>query len=444
MNVFIVGSGGREHALAWKLRQSRHVTSLYCAPGNPGIGEVAEIVHLKATDLAGLAAFAHDKRIDLTVVGPEQPLADGISDLFESRGLQIFGPSRRAAELEWSKAFAKEFMQRYHIPTAAHRTFRLDQDEAAHEYARICPLPVVLKADGLAAGKGVIICATRGEAVTSLDKMIGQKAFGSAGETVVFEEFLSGTEASVFAICDGKEFVTLAPAQDHKRVFDGDRGKNTGGMGAYAPAPMVTREILRQVEETIIAPTLRGMAAEDRPYRGCLYVGLMLTAEGPKVVEYNCRFGDPETQVVLPLYAGDLFELLLAAACRTVGSLNLSDVTTTMGNAVCVVLASGGYPDSYAMGIEILGLGEAGRARDIIVFHAGTKAEGTRILTSGGRVLGVTAVEYKGTLRTAIDAAYDAVGLISFEGMHFRHDIGAKALRGEVAYGSSEQTKGVR
>jgi phosphoribosylamine--glycine ligase len=444
MNVFIVGSGGREHALAWKLKQSGHVTSLYCAPGNPGIGEVAELVHLKATDLAGLVAFAYEKRIDLTVVGPEQPLAEGIADLFQSRGLQIFGPTKRAAELEWSKAFAKEFMQRHRIPTAAHRTFRLDRDEDADEYARTCPLPVVLKADGLAAGKGVIICATREDVVKSLDAMFKQKAFGRAGETVVFEEVLSGIEASIFAVCDGNEFVTLAPAQDHKRVFDGDRGKNTGGMGAYAPTPMVTPEILRQVEEKIIAPTLRGMAAEGRPYRGCLYVGLMLTTEGPKVVEYNCRFGDPETQVVLPLYPGDLFELLLAAATRTLGSLNLTDVTKTTGNAVCVVLASGGYPDSYATGIEILGLPEAGRLRDIIVFHAGTKAEGTRILTSGGRVLGVTAVLHEGTLRMAIKAAYEAVGLVSFQRMHCRYDIGERAVREEAALGLTNQRKGVQ
>lgn len=425
MKILIIGSGGREHALAWKLAQSPQSPVLLCAPGNPGIARLAKLVPLKVNDLEGLAAYARDERIDLTVVGPEQPLAEGIVDLFRSRRLAIFGPTRDAAELEWSKAFAKGFMSRRGIPTAAYRTFGQNQLEEARTYLDSCSLPVVLKADGLAAGKGVIICTRREEASAALREMTGSLVFGEAGKTVVVEEFMTGQEASVFAVCDGHSFVTLAAAQDHKRVFDGDQGKNTGGMGAYAPAPIVTPEVLRFVEERIIRPTLEGMAEEGRAYTGCLYVGLMLTPGGAKVVEYNARFGDPETQVVLPLYEGDLAELLKSASDGTLASLPKPPIPSA--SAVCVVMASGGYPDTYRTGLPVVGLDEVDQMDGVIVFHAGTKLDGGRIVTSGGRVLGVTALR-GGALRESISHAYEAVKKIRFDGVHFRNDIGQKAL----------------
>jgi phosphoribosylamine---glycine ligase len=437
MNVLVVGSGGREHALAWKIAQSRNLQKLYCIPGNPGIAAVAECVPIKPADLQAIRAFVVEKKIDLTVVGPEQPLADGLVDLFEESGLTVFGPTRRAAELEWSKAFAKEFMQRHRIPTAGYKTFGARQKSAAREYLESVPLPVVLKADGLAAGKGVVICETRDAAFSALDAMVSEKAFGAAGEIVVVEEFLRGVEASVFAVCDGKDFVTLAPAQDHKRVFDNDQGKNTGGMGAYAPAPMVTQDVLRLVEKTVIRPTLAGMAAEGRPYNGCLYVGLMLTDDGPKVVEYNCRFGDPETQVVLPLYDGDLLELLFAAARGEITGLHLDAGRSSSGTAVCIVLASGGYPDAYTSGKVITGIPEAESLQGVVVFHAGTRQESGALLTAGGRVLGVTAVNRESDLRQTIDRAYAAAARVTFDGVHYRRDIGAKGLSSKSGVHSS-------
>ncbi len=424
MNILVIGSGGREHALVWKLRQSGGVGKLYCAPGNPGMRSQAELVPIKATDTAGLLKFASEKKIDLVVVGPEQPLADGIVDLFEERGMRTFGPTRRAAELEWSKAFAKEFMRRHGIPTAAHEIFHSGSLDAARRYLADCPIPVVLKADGLAAGKGVLICTTREDALEGLHQIAESKAFGSAGDTVVVEEWMEGEEASVFAVTDGSRYVLLSPAQDHKRVFDGDRGKNTGGMGAYAPTPVVTGEILKNVEGTIIRPTIEGMAAEGRMYKGCLYVGLMITRDGPRVVEYNVRFGDPETQVVLPLYRGDLAELLMAAAA---GNLSPASAPASPGTAVCVVLASGGYPDVYPAGLDIRGLERLDELQDVVAFHAGTKEAGERIVTAGGRVLGVTAFGSDG-LQQTIERAYRAVEKISFQGMHYRRDIGRKAL----------------
>ncbi len=425
MNVLVLGSGGREHALVWKLKKSPRLDRLFCAPGNPGIAQLATLVPLKADDQEGLLAFAEREKIDLTVVGPEQPLADGIVDRFRSRGRRIFGPTREAAELEWSKAFAKAFLERQGIPTAAHRTFGAPDLPAAREFLQHCALPVVLKADGLAAGKGVLICSTREEAHAAFHDLTEARMFGSAGDRVVVEEFLTGQEASVFAVADGSDFVTLAPAQDHKRVFDGDRGKNTGGMGAYAPAPAVTPNTLRIVEEKIIRPTLRGMSQEGRPYTGCLYAGLMLTPDGPKVIEFNVRFGDPETQVVLPLYQGDLLELLLASTERTIASL--PPVGAPVHNAVCVVLASGGYPDHYPTGLPISGIESAEAMHSVVVFHAGTRQEGETLVTAGGRVLGVTAIG-DGTLRETIARAYTAAGTIGFEGMHFRRDVGRKAL----------------
>jgi phosphoribosylamine--glycine ligase len=422
MRVLVIGSGGREHALVWKISQSKKVTKLFCAPGNPGIEEIAECVSIKATDLSALHEFAKSKKIDLTVVGPEQPLAEGIVDLFDAHHQSIFGPSQKAAELEWSKAYAKNFMVRHGIPTAHHRTFSRSQLSDASAFIEQCDLPIVIKANGLAAGKGVAVCNTLEEARVALHRMMEHKA----GETLVIEEFLDGEEASVFAICDGTDYVTLATAQDHKRVFDEDRGKNTGGMGAYAPAPVVSNEVLGKVQRLIIEPTLKGMMDEGRPYKGCLYCGLMITADGPKVIEYNCRFGDPETQVVLPLYDGDFFELLSAASGGDLSGV--ADQASYSGTAVCVVLASGGYPDEYQTGLPISGLENLEPSQDVLVFHAGTKRLDNMVLTAGGRVLGVTVWERNGSLRRAISKAYDAVQSLSFEGMHFRKDIGSKAF----------------
>jgi phosphoribosylamine--glycine ligase len=425
MRILVIGSGGREHALAWKLASGTGVEGVYCAPGNPGIARHARLVPIGPEEISALIAFARSESIGLTVVGPEQPLALGIVDAFRAAGLAVFGPTRDGAELEWSKAFAKEFMRRHGIPTAEFRSFTAPQKREAFSYAATCPLPVVVKADGLAAGKGVLICSTRDEAREALTEVMERGTFGKAGNTVVIEEFMEGEEASVFAVTDGESFVTLAAAQDHKRVGDGDRGKNTGGMGAYAPARAVTAEILDRVRREIIAPTLKGMREEGRTYTGCLYVGLMLTSSGPKVVEYNCRFGDPETQVVLPLFDGDLAALFLASARGTMASYPAD--RGTRGSAVCVVLVSGGYPDTYATGKPITGLDQI--PPNALVFHAGTRreADGT-IVTAGGRVLGVTSTRDDGRLDLTIAAAYDAVKGISFEGMHYRSDIGKKGL----------------
>ncbi|MBP9211993.1 MAG: phosphoribosylamine--glycine ligase [Bacteroidetes bacterium] len=421
MNVLVVGSGGREHALVWKLKQSPHVTKLYCAPGNAGIAADAECVPIKAEDIYGLAQFAQTNNVALTVVGSEAPLVKGIVDLFEERGLAVFGPSKAAAQVEGSKMFLKHFLKRHKIPTAQYATFSRNDHAAAVQYVEEHPAPYVIKTDGLAAGKGVAICMTRAEAVTALKEYFQDNVFGDAGSNIVIEEFMVGEEASVFAMCDGTDYVLLSPAQDHKRIGDGDTGKNTGGMGAYAPAPVVTPAVMEQVEREIIRPTLSGMKAEGHPYKGCLYVGLMMTAEGPKVVEYNCRLGDPETQAVMPLIASDAYELFHACAAGTVGSYQLR---LHPSSAVCVVVASAGYPDAYQTGKPIDGLEAA--AKDAAVFHAGTTLKEGRYFTSGGRVLGVTAVG--DGLSATIDRAYAAVATISFDGAYHRTDIGKKAL----------------
>jgi len=424
LNILIVGSGGREHALAWKIHQSPHVRKLYCAPGNAGIADIAECVPIHATAIPSLVEFAREHSIDLTVVGPEQPLTEGIVDRFEREGLKIFGPTKKAAELEGSKAFAKHFMRKYNIPTAQFETFDRRQLSAAKDFIQQLALPVVVKADGLAAGKGVLICETRDEASRAIDAMITQKVFGSAGERIVIEEFLEGEEMSVFALTDSKNVVLLPPAQDHKRILDGDRGKNTGGMGAYAPTPIGTPSLMKDIECTIVQPTIEGMVREERPYKGCLYVGLMVTKTGPKVLEYNCRFGDPETQVVLPLLENDLVELLLACVEGTLGQYTVELKSAT---AVCVVVASGGYPDAYETGKPIAGLDE--HFEDgVVAFHAGTKREGNSILTAGGRVIGITALGPKSDLQATIDKTYRAVEKVSFEAMYYRRDIGRKGV----------------
>ena len=426
MNILVIGSGGREHTLVWKLRQSPQVRALYCAPGNAGIALHAELVSLKPTDIQGLMRFVKQNKVDLTVVGPEQPLVDGIVDEFEQNGLKIFGPSKAAAMLEGSKAFAKDFMAKYGVPTAAYRSFSAHELPEAEAFARTLPTPLVVKADGLAAGKGVIICETHQAAVLALRDMMLNKAFGSAGDKVVVEEYLVGEEASVFALSDGERYVTLASAQDHKRILDNDQGKNTGGMGAYAPAPVVTPEVLQRTREEVIEPVLQGMKSNGTPYRGCLYCGLMISDGRPKVVEFNCRFGDPETQVVLPLIEGDLAEILMSVAKRR---LDPQTVKQHPASAVCVVMASRGYPDDYQTGKPIHGLDTIKQDEGLVVFHAGTRSDGDSIVTSGGRVLGVTAIGYEHELKSTIDAAYRGVAAITFDGAYYRSDIGLKALR---------------
>ena len=426
MNILVIGSGGREHAIVWKLRQSPNVESIFCAPGNAGIARHATCIEIKTSDFDGLIRFVRKNTIDLTVVGPEAPLAGGIVDRFHAEGLHIFGPTKAAAQLESSKAFAKEFMKRHRVPTAGFATFQVSQYREAQEHLLRSQYPVVIKADGLAAGKGVVVAETYSQATEALDAMMVSHAFGDAGNIIVIEEFLKGVEASVFALTDGKIFVTLSPAQDHKRIFDGDRGKNTGGMGAYAPTRFVPPEVLSQVKLRIIKPTLDGMASDGMPYTGCLYVGLMLTNEGPYVVEYNCRFGDPETQVVLPLIDEDLADIMLSVA---EGKLRSNRIKLHDACAVCVVMASNGYPDDYQTGKEISGLDSIQEQDEgIIVFHAGTKQAGNKIITNGGRVLGVTALGTGPDLHQTIVNAYSGVSRIRFDGAYYRTDIGKKGI----------------
>lgn len=424
MRFLVVGSGGREHALVWYLARSANVERIFVAPGNAGTMSAAENVDIAANDVDRLVEFARDERVDVTVVGPEKPLVLGIVDRFRHEGLGIVGPTAAAARLEGSKAFAKAFMKRHGIPTAAHRTFEAIHLNEAAEYVEQQGAPIVVKASGLAGGKGAIVCATIDEAHRALEAIVRDRAFGPAGEEVVVEEFMEGEEASVFALTDGRDYVLLAPAQDHKPIFEGDRGPNTGGMGAYAPAPVVTGERLERVRREIIEPTIRGMDEDGDSYTGILYCGLMMTPEGPKVVEFNCRFGDPEAQVLLPLIEEDGATLFHALASGEVGKI---EGRRRSGSAVCVVLASDGYPGEYETGMPIKGLEEASALPDVFVFHAGTKLdEQGRVVTAGGRVLGVTAQAVD--LETALERVYEAASLISFEGMQYRRDIGRKGL----------------
>ncbi len=424
MRILVVGSGGREHALAWYLARSAEAGEIFIAPGNAGTADVGTNVDLQASDVDGLLHFALRNEIALTVVGPERPLVQGIVDRFEKHGLAIVGPSAAAARLEGSKAFAKAFMTRHGIPTAAHRTFEAEQFEEAVAFVEEAGAPIVVKASGLAGGKGAIVCATVDEAKRALANVLRDRAFGAAGEVAVVESYMEGEEVSVFALTDGRDFLLLAPAQDHKRIGDGDTGPNTGGMGAYAPAPVLSAALLERVCEKIIEPTLHGMESEGHPYRGVLYCGLMITAEDPKVVEYNCRLGDPEAQVLLPLLDNDPIELFEALARRRLGSTSL---VHRPGAAACVVLASGGYPASYENGFPIEGLDAAAGIDGVLIFHAGTRRdEHGRVVTDGGRVLGVTATG--GDLTVALDRAYAAVDRIHFDGVRFRRDIGQKGL----------------
>ncbi|SMC47733.1 phosphoribosylamine--glycine ligase [Sporomusa malonica] len=420
MNILLIGGGGREHALAWKLAQSPRVEKIYCAPGNPGIAAIAECINIDMTDNEALGKFALAHNIGLTVVGPELPLTNGLVDHFDALNLKIFGPSRQAAQLEGSKAFAKDIMHKYNIPTAASAAFT-DADTAI-DYIKKQGAPIVVKADGLAAGKGVVVAMTVDEAVDAVDMMMREKAFGSAGNLVVVEEYLDGEEASLLAFTDGYTVAPMIAAQDHKRVFDNDQGPNTGGMGTYAPAPVVTNAVRAQVTREVLQPVIDGMRQEGIIYKGCLYAGLMITAQGPKVIEFNARFGDPETQVVLPLLASDLVDIMEACADG-----RLADVSINWDSkaAVCVVLAAGGYPGTYTKGDKISGLAQA-EAQGAMVFHAGTGAKDGAIVTNGGRVLGVTAVG--DDIRSAVDKVYKAVPEVNFEGMHYRKDIAHRAF----------------
>jgi len=421
MKVLVVGSGGREHALVWKLRQSPRVREIFCAPGNAGIGELATCVKIGSEEVEALAEFALANGIDLTVVGPEVPLTLGIVDHFEGKGLRAFGPRRNAAILEGSKVFMKELLAKYRIPSAWHASFT-DRD-AALAFIEEKGAPLVVKTDGLAAGKGVVVAQTLAEARAALDLFMKDKAFGEAGNRVVIEEFLRGEEASFLAFTDGETVLPLPSSQDHKAIYDGDQGPNTGGMGAYSPAPVVSEALHRQAMEQVMLPTVKALAAEGRPYKGILYAGLMIENGAAKVLEFNCRFGDPEAQPLLMRLKSDLIEVIEAVLDGRLAEINLEiDPRPT----VCVVMAAGGYPGKYAKGKAISGLDRAGQHEGVVVFHAGTASNDGQVLSNGGRVLGVTAIA--DTLKEAIARAYAAAAEISWEGCYYRKDIGAKAL----------------
>ncbi|MDP1547777.1 MAG: phosphoribosylamine--glycine ligase [Anaerolineales bacterium] len=421
MNVLVIGSGGREHAIVWKVSQSPRLTRLYALPGNPGMAELAEnIGGISVDDHAAIGAFCKGERIDLVIVGPEAPLAAGLVDSLSAEGICCFGPKQAAAEVEASKVFAKDFMARHHIPTAGYATFR--QFDEALRYLESVNYPIVIKVSGLAAGKGVVLPETMDEAKATLESILVDKAFGDAGDEVVIEERMTGQEVSLMAFTDGTSVVPMLPAQDHKRLLDGDHGPNTGGMGAYAPAPVFTAEMMNEAVETVLKPAVNGLKSEGTPFVGVLYAGLMLTPNGIRVLEFNCRFGDPETQVVLPLLETDLLEI--AEACVN-GNLTDVDIRWGKGAAVCVVLASKGYPEKVESGkfVKIEDLPE-----DIVCFHAGTKNENGNLITSGGRVFGLTA--WANEIGVAIENVYANIRKVAFEGVQYRRDIAGKVLNG--------------
>lgn len=421
MKILVVGGGGREHALVWKLRQSPRVETLYCAPGNAGISHIAQCIDISASNIEALLDFALKERIDITLVGPEEPLTKGIVDLFQENGLRIFGPDSKGAILEGSKVFTKDFLKKHNIPSARYGSFT--KRGAAKKFITSIGTPCVVKADGLAAGKGVIIAQTVEEAEQAVDLIMKDKAFGAAGNQVVIEEFLQGEEASFIAFTDGKTVLPLPSSQDHKAVYDGDKGPNTGGMGAYSPAPVMTEDLTKRVMEEVMLPTVRGMAAEGRPYKGMLYAGLMIDGDRINVLEFNCRFGDPECQPLVMRLQTDLVDIMIACID---GNLDRIELAIDPRPTVCVVMASGGYPGKYPVGKAITGLQKAGQVEGVEVFHAGTAMKGRKIVTNGGRVLGVTAVG--NTIQEAIDRAYLAAKEIQWEGCYYRRDIGYRAL----------------
>lgn len=425
MKILVVGSGGREHALVWKIAQSPLGSKIFCAPGNGGIQQQAECIDIKADNIPGLLDFVRKEAIDLTVVGPEVPLAAGIVDEFKHYKLRVFGPNKSAAQLEASKIFSKQLMAKYKVPTANFQIF--DNSTEAKKYLKLHGAPCVVKADGLAAGKGVVVAKTIDQAEEAIDSMLEKKVFGHAGNRIIIEDCLEGQEASILVLTDSKEVVALASAQDHKRIFDHDQGPNTGGMGAYSPAPIVTDDLFKEILEKVIYRTIDGLAKEGIEYQGVLYAGIMLTKTGPQTLEFNVRFGDPETQAILPRIKSDLLEVMLA-----VSEGKLNKIVKTGGlkwdsrACTCVVCSAKGYPGDYEKGKEIFGLGEAAKMEDIMVFHAGTKLENNKILTNGGRVLGVTGLG--NTIKEATEKSYQAVLKIAFEGMYYRKDIGYKGI----------------
>src|SRR3989304_7153868 len=421
MNVLVIGSGGREHALVWKIAQSRHADRIYCAPGNAGINKIAECVPISAADIQSLYDFAVENDIGLTIVGPEAPLVLGIVDNFRKGGLRIFGPLSFAAQLEGSKVFSKHIMQKYGIPTAEARVFS-DHNKAI-DYIREKGAPVVVKADGLAAGKGVMVCSKEDEAITAVNMIMSDRLFGDAGAQVVIEECLEGEEASFLLFSDGNTIIPMPPTQDHKRALDNDVGPNTGGMGAYSPVPIIDRYMQDRIMKEVMLPVVNALKAEGCPYEGILYAGIMLTPVGPKVLEFNCRFGDPEAQSILMRLQSDILDIMNAVIDK---KLDRMEIEWSDKAAVCVVIASGGYPDKYTTGQSIKGLEDFNNMNDVVVFHAGTKFDGGNIVTAGGRVLGVTAIGVD--LKNTIDKAYDELNRISFEGMQYRKDIGRKGI----------------
>jgi phosphoribosylamine--glycine ligase len=430
MRVLVIGKGGREHALVWKLAQSPRAERIFCAPGNAGTAEAGVNVPIDFNDVDRLAQFAKKEAIGLTVVGPEEPLALGIVDHFQKAGLRIFGPSREAAQLEASKVFAKQLMRNADVPTSEFRV--CDHPDPARHYIETREYPVVVKADGLAAGKGVIVCSNTEEALAAIDRIMVREEFGrGAGRQVVVEKRLEGQELSMLALVSGRAIVPLQPTQDHKRAFDNDQGPNTGGMGAYCPAPLATPELIREIEQMILVPTVHALKRSRRPFRGVLYAGIMATNQGPRVLEFNCRFGDPETQPLLMRLQTDLLELLEAVVDGKLEDFKEDQIIWDPRPAVCVVLASQGYPGSYAKGKVVTGLAEASALPNVKIFHSGTTLENNLVVTDGGRVLGVTALG--DTLAEAKRTAYDAVGRINFQGMFYRRDIGDKGLESAVS-----------
>ncbi|MDD5347730.1 MAG: phosphoribosylamine--glycine ligase [Candidatus Omnitrophica bacterium] len=426
MQVLVIGSGGREHALVWKLAQSNLATKIFCAPGNGGISQLAECIPIKADDIAGLVEFARKERVSFTIVGPEAPLSAGIVDEFGKQGLNVFGPNKKAAQMEASKVFSKALMHKYNVPTAAFEVF--DSAGPAKQYIEKIGAPCVVKADGLAAGKGVVVAQTVDEAREAVVSMMENRAFGEAGSRVIVEECLQGQEASILVFTDSKEVIPLVSSQDHKRVFDNDKGPNTGGMGAYSPAPVVTRGLFQEILEKVIYRTIDGLLKEGITYKGVLYAGIMITKDGPKTLEFNVRFGDPETQAILPRMKSDLLEVMLAASNQTLSKvIRAGGIRWDNRACACVVCAAGGYPGEYDKGLIITGLEEAAKIKDTVVFHAGTVKAQDKYLTNGGRVLGVTGLGR--AIKDSVGKAYEAVGKIHFDGMHYRRDIGAKAIK---------------
>ena len=422
MKVLVIGGGGREHSLVWKIAQSPQVTKIFCAPGNPGISEIAECIAIEPEQINLLYEFAVKEKIDLTVVGPEAPLADGIVDNFSRNNLNVFGPNKDAAILETSKAFSKHLMRKHGIPTADFRNF--DDYNHAKKYVLSKGAPIVVKADGLSKGKGVFVCKTTNDALQAIDSIMKDKVFGDAGDEVIIEERLIGEEISILAFTDGKTIIPMESSQDHKTIYDGDKGPNTGGMGAYSPVPLMTADLYHQVEREILVPTVHAMNREKRPYKGILYVGLMITSHGPRVLEYNVRFGDPEAQALLVRMKSDIVPIMLAAVSGKLDTVNLEWYPQA---SICVVIASGGYPGNYIKGKKITGLDLLKNQKDIHVFHAGTKSENGKIVTNGGRVLNVVASG--NGISEAQKKVYDAVSKISFEGAYYRKDIASKAIK---------------